>query len=129
MLEPGSDGLETAIEQTLEEKKIMKYPVKIILMAVLWLSTSTAFAAMVSTSSLITEPERTQLVRNIAERQHVEQQLIELGVDPVDASERVSQMTDQQISSLQEQIVELPAGAGVSTTNLLLIIIVLILLL
>lgn len=107
----------------------MKYPVKIILMAVLWLSTSTAFAAMVSTSSLITEPERTQLVRNIAERQHVEQQLIELGVDPVDASERVSQMTDQQISSLQEQIVELPAGAGVSTTNLLLIIIVLILLL
>jgi hypothetical protein len=38
-------------------------------------------------------------------------------------------MTDQQISSLQGQLAELPAGAGVSTTNLLLIIIVLILLL
>lgn len=107
----------------------MKYPVKIILMAVLWLSTSTAFAAMVSTQHLMAEPERAQLVRNMAERQHVEQQLIELGVDPVDASERVRQMTDQQISSLQQQIAELPAGAGVSTTNLLLIIIVLILLL
>lgn len=107
----------------------MKYPVKIILMAVLWLSTSTAFAAMVSTPHLIAEPERAQLVRNIAERQHVEQQLIELGLDPIEASERVKQMTDQQISSLQGQIAELPAGAGVSTTNLLLIVIVLILLL
>ena len=107
----------------------MKYPIKIVLMAVLWLSTSTAFAAMVSTSHLITEPERAQMVRNIAERQHVEQQLIELGIDPIEASDRVKQMTDQQISSLQGQIAELPAGAGVSTTNLLLIIIVLILLL
>ena len=107
----------------------MKCPVKIILMAVMWLSTSTAFAAMVLTPHLIGEPERAQLVRNIAERQHVEQQLIELGVDPVEASERVKQMTDQQISSLQGQIAELPAGAGVSTTNLLLIVIVLILLL
>lgn len=107
----------------------MKYPVKLILMAVLWISTSTAFAAMVATPQLIAEPERAHLVRNIAERQHVEQQLIELGVDPIEASERVKQMTDQQISSLQGQIAELPAGAGVSTTNLLLIIIVLILLL
>ena len=107
----------------------MKYPVKIILMAVLWLSTSTAFAAMVSTPHLMAESERAQLVRNMAERQQVEQQLIELGVDPVDASNRVGQMTDQQISSLQQQVAELPAGAGVSTTNLLLIIIVLILLL
>ena len=107
----------------------MKFPLKIVLMAVLWFSTSTAFAAMVSTSHLIAEPERAQLVRNIAERQHVEQQLIELGIDPIEASDRVKQMTDQQISSLQGQMAELPAGAGVSTTNLLLIIIVLILLL
>ena len=107
----------------------MKYPVKFILMAVLWISTSTAFAAMVATPQLIAEPERAQLVRNLAERQHVEQQLIELGVDPIEASERVKQMTDQQISSLQGQLTELPAGAGISTTNLLLIVIVLILLL
>ena len=107
----------------------MKNPVKLILMIVLWLSTSTAFAAMVSTSHLIAEPERAQLVRNVAERQHVEQQLIELGIDPIEASDRVKLMTDQQISSLQGQITELPAGAGVSTTNLLLIVIVLILLL
>jgi len=106
----------------------MKYPVKIMLMAALWLSTSTAFAALVSTPHLNAEPERAQLVRNVAERQHVEQQLIELGIDPIEASDRVKQMTDQQISSLQGQITKLPAGAGVSTTNLLLIVIVLILL-
>lgn len=107
----------------------MKCPVKIIVMAVLWLSTSSAFAAMVATPHLIAEPERAQLGRNITERQQVEQQLIELGVGAIEASERVEQMTDQEISSLQGEITELPAGADVSTTNLLLIIIVLILLL
>ncbi len=99
------------------------------LMAVLWLSASTAFAAMVTTPELTAASERAQLVRNNAERQHVRQQLIELGVEPADATKRINQMTDQQIASLQGQIAELPAGAGVSTTNLLLIIIVLILLL
>ncbi len=116
------------IHRLIREQTIMKYLKKFTLITVMWLSTSTAFAAMVTTPELTAEPERAQLVRNLAERQHVRQQLIELGVEPADAIKRVNQMTDQQISSLQGQIAELPAGAGVSTTNLLLIIIVLILL-
>ncbi len=116
------------IHLSIREKTTMKYLKKFALMTVLWLSASTAFAAMVATPELTAEPERAQLVRNIAERQHVTQQLIELGVEPADAIKRVNQMTDQQISSLQGQITGLPAGAGISTTNLLLIIIVLILL-
>lgn len=105
----------------------MKYTGKLILAAVLWLSAPGAYAAMVATPQFNAEPERARLVENIAKRDHVEQQLIRLGVDPADAIERVNQMTDQQISSLQGQISELPAGAGVSTTNLLLIIILVIL--
>ncbi len=116
------------IHLLIREKTIMKYLKKFTLITVLWLSTSTTFAALVTTPELIAEPERAQLIRNIAARQHVRQQLIELGVEPADAIKRVNQMTDQQVSSLQGQITELPAGAGVSTTNLLLIIIVLILL-
>ena len=105
----------------------MKHAGKLLLAAVLWLSAPGAYAAMVTTAQFNAEPERARLVENIAKRDHVEQQLIKSGVDPADAIERVNQMTDQQISSLQGQISELPAGAGVSTTNLLLIIILVIL--
>ena len=62
------------------------------------------------------------------ERQYVEERLIESGVEPADAVQRVQRMTAAEVSQLYAQLDELPAG-GVSTTNLLLIIIILILLL
>ena len=105
----------------------MKYTGKFILAALLWLSAPGAYAAMVATPQFNAEPERALLVENIAKRDHVEQQLVRLGVDPADATARVNQMTDQQVIDLQGQITELPAGAGLSTTNLLLIIILVIL--
>ena len=57
------------------------------------------------------------------------QQLIEHGVDRATAIERVQKLDPQQLVELQGQIEDLPAGAGVSTTDLLLIIILLVLLL
>ena len=102
---------------------------KLTLMALLWLAMSPAYAAMVPTVQFSAEPERAHLSINIAQRQQVELELIELGVDPAEAIERVSQMTDQQISSLQGELATLPAGAAVGTTELLLIIILVILLL
>lgn len=107
----------------------MTYFRKFILMVLLWLSTSSAFAAMVPTAQLTTKPESAQLTRNHDQREHVKQQLIELGVAPTEATNRVNQLTDQQISTIQGKIAELPAGAGISTTNLLLIVLILILLL
>ena len=107
----------------------MKHCKKIILMALLWLAMSPAYAAMVPTVQFIAEPERAHLSINIAQRQQVELELIELGVDPAEAIERVSQMTDQQISSLQGELATLPAGAAVGTTDLFFRIIRVILLL
>ncbi|MDH3386966.1 MAG: PA2779 family protein [Gammaproteobacteria bacterium] len=107
----------------------MAYFRKFIGIALLWLLVSSAYAAMTPTVQFAAEPERVQLARNLDHREHVRQQLIELGVDPIEATERVSQMTDQQVSRIQGKITELPAGAGMSTTNLLLILIILILLL
>lgn len=98
-------------------------------MTLLWLSISSAFAAMVPTAQLTAEPEPARLAQNFDQREHVKQQLIELGVDPTEAAKRVIQMTDRQISEMQGKIAGLPAGAGVSTTNLLLIVVILILLL
>ena len=107
----------------------MKHCKKITLIALLWLALSPAYAAMVPTTQFTAEPERARLIINTAQRQQVEQQLIELGVGQEEAIERVSQMTDQQIASLQGKITELPAGAAVGTIELLLIVIIILLLL
>lgn len=107
----------------------MRYLKKFILTTLLWLALAPAYAAMISTPQFTAEPERAQLNSIGVHRQQVKQQLIELGVDPAAASERVRHMTDQQISSLQGELAKLPAGAGIGTTELLLIIILVILLL
>lgn len=107
----------------------MTYFRKLGFMILFWLSASSAFAAMVPTAQLADKPATTQLSGYTEQRQQVTQQLIEHGIDPAEASKRVTQMTDLQISAVQGKITELPAGAGVSTTNLLLIIILVILLL
>lgn len=107
----------------------MKHCKKFTLMALLCLALSPAYAAMVPTVPFSAEPERAQLSNKFAQRQQIEQQLIELGVAPAEANARVSQMTDQQIASLQGKITELPAGAAVSTVELLLIVLIVILLL
>jgi len=62
------------------------------------------------------------------QNRRVQQQLIQLGVDPVAAIDRVNQMTEVEIARMQGKIDQLPAGAGLSTVDLLLIIILLILL-
>jgi len=62
------------------------------------------------------------------ERDDVQQQLVEMGVDPNSAIARVEQMTDEEVLQMNEQIAQLPAGAGVSTIELLLIIILIVIL-
>ncbi len=100
---------------------------KLGLIAALWLMILPAYAAMVSTPELLVTPERTQLVDSL-QSQEVQQQLIEMGVDPVAAMNRVKQMTKTEITALQGQIDQLPAGAGLSTVDLLLLIILILLL-
>ncbi|MFZ9038305.1 MAG: PA2779 family protein [Gammaproteobacteria bacterium] len=107
----------------------MTYFKKLTFMVLLSLSASSVFAAMVPTDQLTNEPTTAQLSSYADQRKQVTQQMIEHGLDPAEATRRVNQMTDQQISAVQGKISELPAGAGVSTTNLLLIIILVILLL
>jgi len=110
------------------ENKTMKHCKKFTLMALLGLALSPAYAAMVPTAQFNAEPERAQLIINVAQRQQVELELIELGVDRAEAIERVSQMTDEQIAGLQGKITELPAGGLVGTIELLLIVLIVILL-
>lgn len=85
-------------------------------------------AAMVETPEMLLQSERTELT-TLLERDEVQQQLIGFGVDPEAALARVNQMTHEEIAALNGKIAELPAGAGVSTLELVLIILLLVLLL
>ena len=46
-------------------------------------------------------------------REDVQQQLLDMGVNPDDIESRVNQMTKEEIALLNQQMAELPAGAGV----------------
>ncbi len=104
----------------------MIYLKKLSLAITFFLMTIPAHSAMVSTPELILSPQQMQLIEAL-QNQQVRNQLIEKGVDPVAASERVKQMTPAEVTSLQGKIDQLPAGAGMSSMNLLLVIIILIL--
>ena len=98
------------------------------ILTILLMHMATAQAAMIGNSEVLSNSQRTQLV-NLLERNDVQQQLIEHGVDPEASLARVDQMTDEQITQLNGHIDELTAGAGVSTVELLLIIILIIIIL
>lgn len=73
-------------------------------------------AAMIGTQPAVTMEQRAEYVSDIKgwlAQDEVRKQLVELGVDPADASERVASMTAEELQTLHTRIDELPAGAGV----------------
>jgi hypothetical protein len=87
---------------------------------------SPAQAEMIGTGEVLQSTERAKIVQTL-QRKDVQKQLIDMGVNPVSALARVNHMTDAEIAQINGRLAELPAGAGVSTVDLLLIIIILIL--
>ncbi|MFO8024337.1 PA2779 family protein [Thiohalophilus sp.] len=77
--------------------------------------TTPGYAAMLGTDDILAgdslQQERAH-VKEVLQRDEVQDQLITLGVDPADAIERVDAMTEQEIQMLSGQLEELPAGAG-----------------
>lgn len=109
-------------------KALKKAGIWLSILGLLFIQMGSAQAAMVSTSEIVKQLDRTQIV-SVLEREDVQQQLTGMGVDPVAALARVDQMTDQEITQLNGNLSELTAGAGVSTVELLLIIILVIIIL
>ncbi len=73
-------------------------------------------AAMIGTQPAVTMEQRAEYVSDIKgwlAQDEVRKQLVELGVDPADASDRVASMTAEELQTLHTRIDELPAGAGV----------------
>ena len=87
---------------------------------------SPAYADIVSTQDIVTEQRaginKAQLTEQL-ERGDVQEQLVRYGVDPQEALDRVSSMTDEEILELTANIDELPAGANAVVVILLVFII------
>lgn len=89
-----------------------------------------ANAAMIGTQSAVSMEQRAEYVEDIKgwlTQDKVKQQLVEMGVDPANASERIAAMTSEELKMLHTQIDELPAGAGVVEVIGLVFVVLLIL--
>jgi P pilus assembly chaperone PapD len=73
----------------------------------------TAQAAIIPTDTAIEIAYRHQQIDRINEvlaRESVQSVMVQLGVDPVDASARVQSLTAEELQTLEENLAELPAG-------------------
>jgi hypothetical protein len=80
------------------------------------LSLPAAQAKVLSTEDFLGASERSahlQTVNAVLQQDEVRAQLVAYGVDPVDAAERVAQLSDQELAELAAQMDDLPAGGSV----------------
>ena len=75
-----------------------------------------AYSGVVTTEQLIQQQlesmDRDELV-SLLDRSDVQQQLIDRGVDPEYAKQRIAALSDAQIEQIRSEIDQLPAGSGV----------------
>lgn len=74
------------------------------------------YAAMVGTEDILTADSVAQerdYIREMLNRDEVQDQLTSLGVDPAEAQQRVDAMTEEEVQMLAGQLEELPAGGSV----------------
>ncbi len=88
------------------------------------LLTPVAQAAMVGTDELI-QAQKSALDRErlaqLLEREDVQQQLIDRGVDPQAALARVARLSDAEVAQINQRMAELPAG-GVDVLGVALVV-------
>ncbi|GAA5143140.1 PA2779 family protein [Thalassotalea piscium] len=90
----------------------------------------TTLAGTVSSASVI-EQQRSaitkQQILSMVETDKVQQQLVALGVSPDDAKQRINNLTNAELASLNNQINDAPAGSGVVGTIFTVLLVVAVL--
>ena len=75
-----------------------------------------AYSGVVTTEQLIQQQlesmDRDELV-SLLDRSEVRQQLVDRGVDPEYARQRIAALSDAQIEQIKSEVEQLPAGSGV----------------
>lgn len=86
-------------------------------------------AAMVSSESLLNQAQHNVSVNqmtSLLDREEIQAQLTAMGVDPVAAKARVSQMNEAELAELNHRLDELPAGGDVLGVLLTIFIVLVI---
>ena len=98
--------------------------------AIFWLSLQPlANATMIGTDLIVAEQqsviERDALLTAL-DREDIKQVLVQKGVDPQQAKDRVASMTDEEVVALNNKIDDMPAASGAGGAILLILLILLI---
>jgi hypothetical protein len=111
----------------MKQSRIKNFLSSLFFVALLSVPLMPAQAAMIDNNVLLQQETLGHESFNQAlDRNAVQTQLTAMGVDPVVASERVSQMTDAELALLNERINELPAGSGAGGIILGILLVLLI---
>ncbi len=76
----------------------------------------TALAGLIQTADAIAAEDRSaarQQLNDALAREDVQRQLVQLGIEPDAAQQRIAALTDTEIAQLRQHLHALPAGAGV----------------
>lgn len=88
-----------------------------------------AYAGIVSTAAVVdaqqAKLERAQL-HDLLARKDVHDQLVAMGVDPAQAQQRVSAMTDSEVHAMAGKLQQLPAGGDVLGVAVFIFLVLLI---
>lgn len=106
--------------------RLKRLTVALASVALLFVQVSPAYASMVSTASALQQEQLSvdrAALAEMVDRQAVKEQLLELGVEPQAAKERVAAMTDEEIRQLNQHLAEMPAGGDVLGVLLILFIV------
>ena len=93
------------------------------------LGSQLAVADIVGTETLLQEQNGTitrDELQSLMARGDVQQQLIEYGISPEEASDRVAALTDTELQHLSQYMDDEPAGGSVTLILLIIILIILL---
>ncbi|MDH5501043.1 MAG: PA2779 family protein [Gammaproteobacteria bacterium] len=91
----------------------------------------TAVGEIVSTENAIQLHERSSPIDRISSvlaKQQIRDQLVEMGVDPQDAVQRIAALSDTELQLLDQRLGELPAGGGGALEVMGIVLLVLLIL-
>lgn len=106
-------------------KKLLKAGV-VCSLIVSGLGLSQAMAGSYSSDQVIAQQQfqyNKQQVLSFVSDAAVQQKLIELGVSPADAAQRIANMTHDELNALNSQLNEMPAGGIVGTVVTVLVVV------
>jgi hypothetical protein len=113
-------------------KRFMKLIAANVLVTFFAMVTLPASAGMVSSSEMVKSQQQMmdkQSILNLVDREDAQQQLVDLGVDPMEVKDRVANMSDAEVAQINTQLSMMQAGGNNNTIIMVLLIVIIVILL